>query len=80
MEPLLFKLESMPGYKINNNTKLSCLAFADDLILTVNSSNNAQELLQEVETFLGDHEMSLSVQKCANFKVVPTKNFSTYRI
>lgn len=74
MEPLLLKLESIPGYKINENTKLFCLAFSDDLILTAKRSNVAQELLQVVETFFRDYGLSLSVQKCASFQVVPIKD------
>ncbi|XP_044265128.1 uncharacterized protein LOC123011641 [Tribolium madens] len=63
----------MPGYKINE-CNISCLAFADDLILTANSPNDAQKLLQVVETFLRDHGMKLSLQKCVSFQVEPTRD------
>ena len=72
LEPLLLELEKMPGYKISNDSELSCLAFADDLMLLANDVPQAQDLLSKTETFLRNLGMQLSVQKCATFRVVPT--------
>ncbi|KAG5869818.1 hypothetical protein JTB14_037553 [Gonioctena quinquepunctata] len=48
MEPLLLALESQPGYKINDQTSVSSLAFADDISLLAQNVEQARS--QEPKT------------------------------
>ena len=45
LKPPFLELEKMPGYKISNESELSCLAFADDLMLLANDVPKAQDHL-----------------------------------
>jgi hypothetical protein len=73
LEPLLLQLEEMKGYGINNNTKVSSLAFADDLIL-VSSERESKILFQKTEKYLQGLGMGISAPKCATFSIKATKD------
>lgn len=73
MEPLLLALEKQPGYRITEEQGISCMAFADDLILVARDVPQARNLLNITETYLTALGMSISAPKCTAFQVVPTK-------
>jgi hypothetical protein len=73
LEPLLLQLEDMKGYCINN-TKVSALAFADDLILVSSERGEAKMLLQKTEKYLEGLGMGISAPKCATFSIKATKD------
>lgn len=51
MDQIIDKLESMRGFSIRG-TNLSCLAFADDLVLLANTREDASLLLVDLDRFL----------------------------
>lgn len=69
IEPLLHKLESQPGYRINDTSQIACLAFADDIVLVSEAVQQAQDQLQNVEAYLKGLGMNLSASKCATFHI-----------
>lgn len=73
-DKLLRLLESREGYKLNEDNSISCLAFADDLLLVASNEEIAQRQLEDVETFLGGLGMSLSAPKCCTFSIRTTKD------
>lgn len=74
MEPMLQALESQPGYKIQNETSVSVLAFADDIILLAGTAPQASNLLRNAEGYLRGLGMSISAAKCATFRISVTKD------
>jgi len=73
-EPLLITLEDHPGYQITQSTKVSSLAFADDLLLTVNSIEHVTNLLHITDTYLQDLGMKISPGKYVDFHIISTKD------
>jgi len=73
LEPLLDKLEAMVGYKLGDGS-VSCLAFADDLVLLANTRGRAQALLNETIRYLGNLGMGIAPDKSYTFEVVKTKD------
>lgn len=47
------RLESMPGFDLLNGQLLSCLAFADDLVLLELATPKAQSVLYATVDYLG---------------------------
>lgn len=74
IEPLLLKLEQKSGFKINNNNCLACLAFADDLILLANNIEEANTQLEILINFLNEINMNISIDKCATFQIITSKD------
>jgi hypothetical protein len=74
-EPLLITLEDHPGYQITQSIKVSLLAFADDLLLTVNSIEQVTNLLHITETYLHDLGMTISSGKCVAFHIISTEDY-----
>lgn len=74
MEPMLQALEGQPGYKIQNETSVSVLAFADDIILLADSAPQASNLLRNAEGYLKGLGMRISAAKCATFRIAITKD------
>ena len=72
-EPLLLELESQSGYDINSDVSVSCLAFADDILLTTGSVTQARILLRKVEQYLYRLGMTVSAPKSACFHIKPIK-------
>ncbi|KAG5875373.1 hypothetical protein JTB14_016643 [Gonioctena quinquepunctata] len=52
MEPLLLALESQPGYKIDDITNVSNLAFADDILLLAQDVEQARRQLRVTEAYI----------------------------
>ena len=52
-------MNTTPSNKGSNESELSCLAFADDLMLLANDAPQAQDLLSKTETFLRNLGMQL---------------------
>jgi hypothetical protein len=69
LEPLLLQLEEMNGYRINNDTKVSSLAFADDLILVSSERGEDKILFQKTEKYVQGLGMGISAPKCATFSM-----------
>ncbi|KAG5868427.1 hypothetical protein JTB14_029043 [Gonioctena quinquepunctata] len=74
MEPLLLALESQPGYKIDDLTNVSSLAFADDILLLAQDVEQARRQLRVTEAYLEGLGMKLSANKCRTFRVARTKD------
>lgn len=62
MDELLTHLNQHRGIIINGNN-LSCLAFADDLILIAKTIDDAKILLHETIKFLNKHELQIKPKK-----------------
>ncbi|XP_076660219.1 uncharacterized protein LOC143363537 [Halictus rubicundus] len=73
LEPLLLTLEKQAGYMINEEQNISCLAFADDLILVASDVPQARNLLSLTESYLAALGMRISAPKCTAFQIVPMK-------
>ena len=52
-------MNTTPSNKGSNESELSCLAFADDLMLLANDAPQAQDLLSKTEPFLRNLGMQL---------------------
>ena len=63
-------LEALRGYPIKKNASVSCLMFADDLILVVNTAEKTQELLNATESYLDNLDMTIVHNKSACFQIV----------
>ena len=74
LEPLLLALEAQPGFSINEDSAVSSLAFADDLVLLAETPEQARHQLLTAEAYLGGLGMSISASKCAAFQIRPTKD------
>jgi hypothetical protein len=74
IEPLLLALEDQTGYTISEDLAVSSLAFADDLVLLVDTPDQAKAQLLAAEAYLGGLGMSISASKCAAFHIKPTKD------
>jgi hypothetical protein len=74
IEPLLINLEKEPGYQITSPCKISSLAFADDLLLTANDTQQVTKLLNITGTCLTYLGMQLSSAKCTAFQIISTKS------
>lgn len=53
----------MPGFALPRGANLSCLAFADDLLLVASDASKAQDLLDATVDYLGALGMSPSAPK-----------------
>ena len=74
LEPLLDSLERDPGYEIDNETQISSLAFADDLLLVAQTVPLAKEQLSNTEAYLRCLGMKIAASKCRTFRVIRTKD------
>jgi hypothetical protein len=74
IEPLILQLERQQGFNINNDCKVSSLAFADDIMLLAPDIPEARTLLEKTERYLQDLKMKISAPKCAAFKICVTKD------
>jgi ribosomal protein S15P/S13E len=74
IEPLILQLERQQGFSINNDCKVSSLAFADDIILLALDVPEAKNLLEKTERYLQDLNMNISAPKCAAFRICTTKD------
>nr|CAI5866823.1 unnamed protein product [Callosobruchus analis] len=74
LEPLLEALEREPGYDIDNETQISSLAFADDLLLVAQTVPLAKEQLSRTEAYLRCLGMKIAASKCRAFRVIRTKD------
>lgn len=74
MDRIITKLESMGGLSIMDNHTISCLAFADDLVLLANDRDEASEKVAELSGFLKTRGMSLAPDKCITFGIKRTKD------
>jgi hypothetical protein len=72
-EPLLLALETTPGFTLDDGNNLSCLAFADDLILLADSAPQARGLLKTTEEYLDSLDMKVQAAKCLTFEIKPAK-------
>jgi hypothetical protein len=57
----------MDGFDIDSKTKLSSLAFADDIILIASNRARAADLLRLTEEYLGKLGMRIASAKCTAF-------------
>jgi hypothetical protein len=62
----------MKGNVINVSHGLLALAFADLILLS--DEEKAQSLLNHTESYLNALGMRIAAEKCASFKVMPTKD------
>lgn len=79
LSPLLFNtcidevirdLENMDGFSLDNKQNVSCLAFADDIILLADTAERARTLLAHLEDFLIERHMAIAPSKCTTFEIV----------
>jgi hypothetical protein len=73
-EPLLLKLEEEPGDCITPTCEISSLAFADDLLLLANDTDQIVKLTNITESYLADLGMKLAPEKCIVFQIVKTRD------
>lgn len=71
LEPLLERLEHMPGYSLPESKNISCLAFADDLFLFASDLQRAQDLLDCVVEELGALGMTIAANKSCAYWIRP---------
>jgi hypothetical protein len=74
MEPLILELEKQKRFQINEECKVSSLAFVDDIILLASDGEEARRLLNITEQYLGDLSIKISAQKCTAFQIHTTKD------
>lgn len=81
MDELVEKLNSKKGVTLNG-VNLSCMAYADDLILIAEQVRDARKLLLEGQKFFEKRNLELNVSKCAAVAVgrAPQKRLFTYTI
>ena len=74
LDELMDKLPADAGLEINGR-KVSCLAYADDLVLLAPSTSAMRELLRKCKTFFESRGLSLNGAKCKSLSmnVVPRK-------
>lgn len=60
IEPLIMQLESQQGFRINDDCKVSSLAFADDIVLLASDTPEARLLIENTENYLRDLNMKIS--------------------
>jgi Reverse transcriptase (RNA-dependent DNA polymerase) len=73
IEPLLAKLESMAGYELDE-CSISCIAFADDLVLFARTRTKAQILLNVTADYLAGLGMAMAPEKSFAFEVISTRD------
>lgn len=80
MDELVCSLNSLQGATIGPHN-ISCLAYADDLVLLANDTNQAKRLLKSALGFFNDRNLLLNVAKCTALStaVVPSRK-KTYVI
>jgi hypothetical protein len=71
-EPLLLDLERRPGFTLANGGSLSCLAFADDLIVLADTAPQVRGLSSATEKYLDNLNMKVQAAKCLTFEIKPT--------
>jgi hypothetical protein len=74
VDPLLEQLETKQGFKLDENHAISCLTFADDLILLADNDTKARQLLGLTESYFSQLGMKMAAEKCASFKITTTKD------
>lgn len=74
IEPILEKLELMPGYPLPGDSNISCLAFADDLFLFASDPQRAQALLDCTVDELGALGMTIAASKSCAYQIKPTRD------
>ena len=72
MDPLLEHLQSFEGYHIDDYLAMSSVAFADDLLLMVDT-RGARRLLLHTEHYLLDLGMKVAAPKAPRLKLRPPK-------
>lgn len=74
LDELVSHLDSLKGLQVDN-VNISCLAYADDLILLADNKHQANRLLREAIRFFDSRGLRLNVAKCASVStgVVPAK-------
>lgn len=75
MDELICSLNVSYGCKFGNNKNLSCLAYADDLLIFADNQQDATELLNAAKNFFDKRKMKLNVDKCKSMvaETVPGK-------
>jgi len=66
MNPLSEQLEELGGYTIDKTHTISCLAFADNLILVADNHDKDQELLTHREFYIKSLAITMAAHKCAS--------------
>jgi hypothetical protein len=74
VNPLVEQLEAKQGFKLDENHSISCLAFADDLILLADNDVKARQLPGLTESYFSQLGMKIAAEKCASFKITTIKN------
>ena len=73
-EPLIRQLAKLPGYTVGN-LNISCLTYADDIILAAENPEALENQLSLVHTFMSGHGMQLQLAKCFIATRLPTEQF-----
>ncbi|KAL0098628.1 hypothetical protein PUN28_020584 [Cardiocondyla obscurior] len=74
LEPLLERLEHMPGLPLPGESGISCLAFADDLFLFATDPSKAQDLLIVQVEELGSLGMTIAANKSCAYRIKSSKD------
>ncbi|KAL0098730.1 hypothetical protein PUN28_020686 [Cardiocondyla obscurior] len=74
LEPLLERLEHMPGLPLPGESGISCLAFADDLFLFATDPSKAQDLLDCTVEELGSLGMTIAANKSCAYRIKSSKD------
>jgi hypothetical protein len=62
-DPLLIELQSKSGYKLNTDTLIQVLAYADDIHPISESPSELQEMITSIDKFLSNNNMCLNAKK-----------------
>lgn len=71
LDELLEKLKQTEvGVKIGNS-RICCMAFADDLVLITQERVHMQILLERCKTFFDNKDLQANAGKCASLRCIP---------
>jgi hypothetical protein len=75
LEPLIENIsKKTSGIKINNESSIPVLAFADDMVLLGEDEREAQSQVNELHRYLESLGMKISIEKSQTFQVVAKKD------
>ncbi|XP_071652959.1 uncharacterized protein [Temnothorax longispinosus] len=74
MDLIIDRLERMEGFQVKEGLSISCLAFADDIILIADTREAASRLMDKLVGSLTRWGMALSIGKFVAFSIVTTKD------
>ena len=80
MDELVTEVDGLPTGVSIGESRVSIMAFADDLVLLSNSRSDMESLLKAASGFFDKRHLSVNARKCQSLQVLPCKGRASMRV